>query len=537
VATDICSSYSNKRWDGETTEKSRLINSRSFFLSDNAILCYLACAKLFIHLATNLAGGYGYFIDELYYIACSGHMAWGYVDQPPFSIAALWLSRLLFGDSLFALRLFPAIAGAVVVALAGLTTRELGGKRFAQILASCSVIVAPLTLGTNAYFSMNSFDVLFWTLAFYLIIVIMKKDEVKHWVLLGVVLGLGVLNKISVLWLGAGLALGLLLTPNRKMLLTRRVWLAAAVALFLFLPHVVWQVVYGLPTLEFIKNATANKYVAVSPLEMFIQQILNMNPLTFPIWLAGLIYFMVSKSVRRFQILPFIYLIVFVILAINRNSKVEYLGPMFPMLFAMGAFTIEKFILRFNLHWIKPAAIGLPIVIGIAFAPFAIAILPVETFIGYQHALGITPSTPEKKKLGKLPQHYANMFGWEKLVATVADAYNTLTPEEKTKCAIVGNHYGEASAIDFFGRKYNLPKAISGHNNYWLWGPRGATGEVVIRLGGSLEAMQESYREVTQAGIFKDDYCMPLENNLAVWICKNRRRPLKDDWGEWKHYE
>jgi hypothetical protein len=521
----------------ETIENGGQLTSRNVFLSDTAILCYLGLAKLFIHLATNLAGGYGYFRDELYYVACSDHMAWGYVDQPPLSIALLWLSRLLLGDSLFGIRFLPALAGALVVVLAGLMTRELGGKRSAQVLAACSVIVAPLTLGTNSYFSMNSFDILLWTLAFYLLIRIMKNDDRRQWIFLGLVLGFGLLNKISVLWLGAGLAAGLLLTRNRKLLLTRRVWIAATIVLFLFVPHIVWQMVHGFPTLEFIKNATANKYVAVSPLEMFVQQALSMNPLTFPIWFAGLVYFMVSKSVRRFQILPVIYLIVFLILVINRNSKAEYLGPMFPVLFALGAFTVEKFILRFNWRWLKPVALALLTLGGLALAPFVIAVLPIESFIKYSQELGITPSTPEKKELSKLPQFYADMLGWEKMVALVADAYNTLTPEEKAKCAIIGNNYGEAGAIDFFGRKYGLPRAISGHNNYWLWGPRGATGEVVIRLGGSMEAMRESYGEVRQTGTFGDEYCMPYENNMPVYVAKNRRASLKDDWAEFKHYE
>jgi hypothetical protein len=521
----------------DTIKKSEPITSRDFFLSDNALLCYLALAKLIIHLATNLSGGYGYFRDELYYIACSDHMAWGYVDQPPFSIAALWSSRLLFGDSLFALRLFPAFAGAVVVALAGLMTRELGGKRYAQVLASCCTILAPLTLGMNSYFSMNSFDILFWTLAFYFIIVIMKKDEQKYWLLLGVVLGFGLLNKISVLWLGAGLAFGLLLTPDRKLLLTRRVWYSAIITFLLFLPHIIWQVKYDFPTVEFIKNATSHKYVAISPVGIFFQQVMNMNPLSFLIWSVGVVYFLIAKSTRQFRILPLIYITVFIILVINRNSKSEYLGPMFPMLFALGAFSIEKFVLKMNWRWLKPVMLMLLLPGSIISAPFALAILPVETFISYSQALGMAPSTPEKKKLNKLPQHYADMFGWDKLVATVADAYNTLTPDEKTKCAIIGNNYGEAGAIDFFGRKYNLPKAISGHNNYWLWGPRNATGEVVIRLGGSKETILHSYKEATQVGFFRDEYCMPYENNMPIWICKNRVVPLKDAWPEFKHYE
>ncbi len=521
----------------ESIKKTKFLFSHSLFLSDTALLCALGLVKLFIHLATNVAGGYGYFRDELYYIACSDHLAWGYVDQPPFSIAVLWLSRLLFGDSLVGLRLVPALAGAAIVILAGLMTRELGGKRFAQVLASCCVIAAPLTLGTNSYYSMTSLDVLLWTLALYTIVLIMKNDIQKHWILLGLILGVGLLNKLSVLWLGAALAVGLLLTHNRRLLLTRRVWIAAAIAFFIFLPHIIWQMANGFPTLEFIKNATANKYVAVSPLEMFVQQALNMNPMTFLVWFPGLVYILIAKPAREFRIFPIIYFTVFLILVINHNSKAEYLGPMFPMLFAAGGFAAEKFITRFLWRWLKPAVLTLVLLSGIVLAPLAIAILPVESFIAYSQAMGIKPSTPEKKELSKLPQFYADMFGWKEMVAAVADAYNTLSPEEKTKCAIIGNNYGEAGAIDFFGRKCNLPKAISGHNNYWLWGPGNATGEVVIRLGGSIEAMRESYGDVVQTGTFKNSYCMPYENNMAIYVCKKRRTPLKDDWPEFKHYE
>jgi hypothetical protein len=510
--------------------------SRDFFLSENALLCYFAFASLFLHLGTNISGGYGYFRDELYYIACSDHMAWGYVDQPPFSIAALWFSRILFGDSVFALRLLPAITGSVVVAFAGLMTRELGGNRYAQVLASLCTLLAPLTLGMNSYYSMNSFDILFWTLAFYLIIILMKKDGQKYWIILGFVLGIGLLNKISVLWLGTGLACGLLATPHRALLLTRRVWYAVVIALILFLPHIIWQARNDFPTIEFIKNATSNKYVAISPVGMFLQQVMNMNPSSILIWISGFVYFLMAKSTKQFRILPIIYVTVFLILVVNKNSKSEYLGPMFPMLFALGAFTIEKFILYWNWRWLKPLAIIIMVPGGIISIPFALPILPIETFISYSQDLGMAPSTTEKKQLSRLPQHYADMFGWDKLTAAVAEAYNTLTPEEKNKCALIGNNYGEAGALDFFGRLYHLPKAISGHNNYWLWGPHHATGEVVIRLGGSRNSLKESYREVIQVGEFKDNYCMPYENNMPIWICKNRLSSLTDDWPQFKNY-
>jgi 4-amino-4-deoxy-L-arabinose transferase-like glycosyltransferase len=488
-------------------------------------------------MTVNLSGDYGFFRDEFYYIACSEHMAWGYVDHPPLSIALLWLSRLLFGDSLFAIRLLPAASGAVVVALAGLFTRQLGGGRYAQVLTAVSVMAAPLLLGMNGVYSMNSFDVLFWTLSFYLIVIILKNNTPKRWLLLGAVLGLGLLNKISVLWLGIGLTIGLLCSSSRRLFLTPHIWLAAAIALLLFLPHMIWQISHQFPTLEFIRNATGNKYTAASPWTLFSQQILNMNPTTFLIWISGVVYFLIAKPVRQFRVLPIIYLTVFLILCLNGNSKSEYLGPLFPMLFSMGAVAFEKFILKFNWHWLKPATIAVLLLSGIMLAPFAIAILPVETFISYSAALGMTPSTPENKELARLPQHYADRFGWPEMVATIAEAYHTLTPAEQAKCAIMANNYGEAGAIDFFGGQYGLPKAISGHNNYWLWGPRSADDSVVIHLGGSESGWNKDYTEAVLAGVFRNDYCMPYENNLSIWICRNRGTPLEEDWAEFKHYQ
>jgi hypothetical protein len=519
-----------------------LAPNRSFSLSKfvqdgNGVLLTIALVKLCLHLVVNITGGYGIFRDEFYFIACSNHMAWGYVDQPPFSIAVLWLNRMLLGDSLFAMRLLPAITGAVVVFLTGLMTRELGGGKYSQSLASVCALFALLTLQSNSYFSMNSFDLLFWSLAFYLIILIAKQDLLRYWILLGIVIGLGLLNKISVLWLGCGLVIGLIATPYRSLLLTRRAWYAAALTIVIFLPHMLWQITNNFATLEFMKNALATKYTSVSPVEMVIQQVINMNPASFLIWIPGLAYVLFSKQARQFRILPIIFLTVFLILVINKNSKSEYLGPMFPMLFALGAYTFERTIHWLKWSWLRPAILAFVVLGGLVTLPFAVAVLPVDTFIAYSRALGFKPSTPEKKELSELPQNYADRFGWKTMTAAVAQAYARLTPEEQSKCVILCNNYGEAGAIDYFGKEYRLPKTISGHNNYWLWGCQNSHGEVVIRLGGSEDAVKESYEEFIPAGVFKDRYCMPYENNQTIWICKNRRVSLEADWPAFKHFE
>ena len=220
------------------------------------MLVALPAAKLLVHLA--VGRGYGYHRDELYYLACANHLDWGYVDHPPFAVLVIAATRGLLGDSVAAIRVVPALVGALTVLLIGLIARRLGGGPFAQALAMTAALVAPFYLALDHYFSMNAFDLLIWGLAAYLLLRILQGGPPWLWLLLGVLLGIGLLNKISVLWLGGGLFVGLLLTPQRVVLRSRWPWLALAVALGVFMPHVLWQARYDWPTLEFARNTKNN---------------------------------------------------------------------------------------------------------------------------------------------------------------------------------------------------------------------------------------------------------------------------------------
>jgi len=509
-----------------------------YLLSDYAILIYLAIFKIAIHIITNMTGGYGFFRDEFYYITCSDHLDFGYVDQPPLSILFLRISRWIFGDSLAAIRLLPALAGGAVVLMTGLMVKKLGGKRFAQILAAVMVIVAPIFLGINATFSMNSFDVLFWVLAAYLIILIIQENRPDLWIILGTIMGLGLLNKISVLWLAFGLFLGLIISPQRKSLRTKWPWIAGGCAFLVFLPHLIWQVVHNWPTLEFIKNATSQKMAAISPLDFLINQIISMHPITLPIWICGILYYFFYKDGRKYQILGIIYIVVLLLLIINQKSRAEYLAPAYTMLFASGAIVFEKFFKWLKWKWLKPAYLIIVLSAGMIIAPLALPVLPVENYIKYAKNLGLAPSTDEIKEVGKLPQHYADMFGWEKMVAIIAQVYQGLREEEKPQTVIFAGNYGEAGAIDFFGKQYNLPKAISSHNNYWLWGPGERSGEVTLFFGGPpVDMLKNLFEEVYEAAIFTCEYCMPYESNTPVFLCKKPKVSLKVIWPRIKHYE
>lgn len=495
--------------------------------SDLPLLASLALAKLILHLL--FSGQYGYFRDEFYYLACGEHLDWGYVDHPPFVALAAHLARTALGESLFALRLFPAIAGALTVFLTGLIARELGGGRWAQTLAALAALVAPIDLVMASFFSMNAFDLFFWALATHLVVLILKHDRPRLWLLVGLVAGVGLMNKYSMAFWGAGLVAGLLLTPARRCLRDRWIWVGGAMALATFLPHLLWQVQHGFPTGEFIRNATQLKIAVVSPIEFLTTQILFVHPLGVIVVLAGLILLLFAPPAKPFRALGWCFLAVLGIMLATR-SKPYYLAPAFIPLFAAGGVALEAWLRGPKLAWAKPTLVSL-LALGLAVtAPFVLPVLPVETYIRYAEFVGLKPPSGERSELGKLPQHFADMFGWPEMVATVAKVYHSIPEAERSQCAIFGSNYGEAGAIDFFGPRYGLPKAISGHNNYWLWGARGYSGGCVITVGESRQDVEKLFEEVELAATFTHPYVMPYENNLPIFICRKPRVSLKASW-------
>ncbi len=509
---------------------------KNFFASGTLFLLMFALVKLLLHFYTNAFAGYGIFRDELYYAACSEHLSAGYVDQPPLSIFILALSRLIIGDSLFAIRLLPAVAGAATVFLTGLMAREFGGGRFAQGIALAAAIVSLVVLAMDSFFSMNAFDLLFWAWSAYVLILLVKTGDKKYWLSLGLLLGLGLLNKISILWLGFGIFVGVIATPERRWLKTEYPYIAGIIAFALFLPFIIWNATHGLAHLEFIRNASSNKYSSLTAITFLTGQILAQNPVTLPLWLSGILWFLFSKKERRFRMLAYIYLAALAVLLLNGHSKPEYLTPAYSMLFAGGGVAVERWTLSGVARWIRPVY-GVIVAAGIFLAPLTIPILPVESYIQYADALGVKPSTSEGKQLNALPQFYADMFGWEDKAAAVARVFHSLSPEDQAKCALFGDNYGRCGAIDFYSKKYGLPKSIGPHNNYWLWGPRNYDGELVIILGGDLKGKTDKFESVTIADTVRSAYAMPYENNLAIYVCRNLKIPLKDLWPKLKHYE
>jgi hypothetical protein len=332
-----------------------------------------------------------------------------------------------------------------------------------------------------------------------------------------------------------GLAFGLIFTPNRKYLKDKYFWLGAVIAFLISLPYLIWEIINGFPTIEFMLNANSLKNAVLSPPQFLKELILDMHPLSFLFSLFALYFLFFTKTGKQYRIFGWIFLSILIFL-MSTNSKVYYLAPVFPVLFSFAAISIESFAVKFGQKWIKSVSIALLILLGAVTAPLALPCLPVENFILYSRALGITPGVGEKTKQGVLPQYFADMFGWENMAEQVAKVYNSLTPEAQRRCGILGRNYGEAAAIDFFGKKFGLPNAISGHNSYWHWGYDTTRTQFMIAIGGDEEWLREVYRDIYIAGFITNEYAMPYESNIPIYLCTGLKVNLKEVWKKLKLY-
>lgn len=489
-----------------------------------ATLAAIAAAGLLIHLYT--ARSYGYFVDELYYLACSRHLDWGYVDQPPLIALIAWMARHTLGESLAAIRFFPALAGACEVLLAGLIAREMGGGLYACALASLATLAAPGILGIDSFLSMNAFEPVIWMGCVWLLLKIWKTGDARLWIWFGILCGIGLENKYSMLIFGAGMVAGLLLTPHRRVFATPWPWIAGAIALLLFLPNLIWNIRHDFPFLTLLGNIRrSGRDVALNPAQFFGQEFLVMNPLTAPVWLGGLWFFFGTRQGKPFRALGWAWVFTALVIVVQ-SPRIYYLFPAFPLLFAGGAIAVESWIRKPWLRGLLPALI---VASGAILAPFSIPVLSPENFIRYSNALHLSQPRIENHALGPLPQIFADQFGWEEMTAAVAKFYNTLPEPVRSRTAIFGQNYGQAGAIDLFGPKYGLPPAISSHQSYFLWGPRGYTGESAIVMDDREEVLKSLWDHVEKVGHVAHPYSMPGEH-FDIFYCTGPHQTFEQLW-------
>ncbi len=496
----------------------------------------VALVQVGLHLWANAHDNL--FRDELYYLAAAQHPDLGYVDFPPFIALVAGVSRAVFGSTPLAIRVLPTLAGALEVFIVAAMAAELGSSRRTQLLATIAIALGPIFLGSSGLLTMDIFDQLWWFVIAWVLLRLIKRQEPRVWLIFGLVAGIGLITKVTMAFFGFALVMGVLLTPQRRLLFNRWLVLGGLVALVIFSPYIIWQVIHGFPTLEFWKVYAASKTYPVTPLEFFGQQVTTLNPFALPLWLAGLFFLFFSQTGKPYRAFGWAYLILYVTFTLQK-TKFYFLSPAYPVLFASGAFAFELLAQRSRgWRWLQPAIIGLLTVTGLAFAPLSIPLLSAEGYIRYNTILGGTGSVKmERLQESALPQTFADRFGWKEMVAAIAQVYDSLSVDEKADVCILTSDYGQAGAVDFYGPAYGLPKAISGHNSYFIWGPDGCSGIVVISVGYSTADTAPSFRSTQQVGQVHCTYCMPFENGAPIVVSRGLKFDIQQIWPQVKAYK
>jgi len=503
----------------------------SLFAGGMAVIWAIALAKLVFHIYFN--NRYGYFRDEFDYIACGDHLAWGYVDQPPFVPFLIHLCRAVLGDSLRSIRFIPALASSLLVVQTAVLARELGGRRFALLLSAICAVVAPQYLSNGSLLGTNCLEPNLWMGCAYFAILAIQRNDPRYWVWFGVVAGLGMEEKYTIALFGFGIVVGLLLTEQRRLFLSKWIWLGGLAAFLIFLPNLLWNIHYGWPFVQLMHAIRAEgRDVVLGPGPYFFQQTLLVNPLTAPIWLTGLFALLFSQRLKPYRLLGWCYLVCYAIL-FALHGKSYYLAPVYPVLLAAGAIATDNALTRPRLSWLKPSISVLLLATGAHLAPVVVPVLSPGGFIAYTKYLPFKlPVMEHAHARATLPQWYSDQFGWEEIVAETAVAWNRIPAEERGDCGIFAQDYGQAGAIDFLGRRVGLPASLSGHQTWFLWGPGSYSGNCMIVLDDNRENLEQLWQHVEFVGTSAaNPYA--LEQQIDVFICRGKKF---DSWPAlWPH--
>jgi 4-amino-4-deoxy-L-arabinose transferase-like glycosyltransferase len=496
------------------------------------VLLVPAVVQFVLHVLTN--GSYGIFRDEYYYLACAERLAWGYVDQPPLSIWILAGWTAVFGDSVHSIRILPAVCGAVLVVLTGMIAARLGGGRWAQAIAAVGSAIGAAGLVIAGFYSMNCFDLVLWAAAFYLLVVIAGTGDGRWWPWFGLVVGIGLFNKIGLIVLGMGLVFGLLLTKHRRHLADWRLYAGGAIALAFLAPYALWNAATGWPTREFIANAKQFKITAAAPLEFLSENILQANPATLVLWLPGLIWLLVARRARSHRMIGLVCVAIWVLLVVQK-SKPYYFASVIPVMLAAGAAAIEGWTEGGRWRWAR-WVMAANLAVGLAiFVPMGLPVLTPAALAEYQATLGIAPRPAEVGHVSTLPQYFSDRFGWQELARTVGEVYGEIDPETRSRTVIIGSNYGHAGAMEYWSETYGLPPVYSSHNNYWLWGPPTDPDiEVVIATGVSRERLLQYFSEVEEVAHSKHQWA--LESNISVSVCRRPKVSFAEIWPGAKNF-
>jgi hypothetical protein len=483
--------------EGDTSRATRLHPFRPSVL-------LIAGAVIAVQLA--FAGRYGWHRDELYFLACSRHLAWGYVDQPPFTPAVARLATALFGTSLLGLRVVPALADAAMVVLAAVIARELGGGRRAQMLAAVAVALSTVLLATGHLLSTATFDFLAWTALTAVVVRILRTGDGRWWLAAGVIAGVGLENKHSVAFVIGGIALGILAT-RRDLLRQPLLWVGVGIALLIWLPNLVWQSQHGWPLVDMSRSLHAEGVNDGNSFLFLPMQLVFLSPAVTPLWIAGLVWLGRSERGRPYRPIAVAWVVLAVAFVVTAG-KPYYLAGLYPALLAAGSVWLDR-------RW-QPRAfhryLAVVVAVGVVSLPLGLPILPIS----------VAGSGP----IAALNKEFRESYGWPQFARTVDAVPGAI---------VFTSNYGEAGALDRFAPRR---AAYSGHNNYWWWGPPPDSALPVVVVGHYSPAFLDSHfrgcqlqtRITNPAGVPND------EKGAGVWSCTSPAQPWHLEWRSLRHY-
>ena len=487
----------------------------------------LAALALALHLAVNFATPYEFHRDEFLYFAMGRHLQLWRMDFPPFIAILARTVRSTLGDSLPALRLAPALGGTALLLLTAACARTLGGGRGAQLLTVLAVFANPLFLRTASLFHPVVFDQLWWTLAFYGLLRIGQADEPRWWVLLGAAGGLGLLTKFSIGVPAVGIGLALVTSRHRGALATRWPWVGLAIALLIGSPSIVGQIRLDWPVLGQMSDLRTSQFVHVTVADFLAHQLLY-GPATF-LGLVGVIALLRRHDLAWARPVGVATLASF-LLVLVLGGKAYYVGPVYPVLCAAGAVTLE----RWSVPAARPVRWGLAALLtlyGVGILPVGVPLLPPEPMSRYaQWVFGGETLKTNWGGVERLPQDYADMLGWRAQVDTVARVFRSLSPEDQRDAVIVGDNYGRAGALDFYGPRVGLPAPISTAGSFWFFGPGLKPGRVVIVVGDDREDLEKFFGDIQPAARFTHPWMVSEERDVTIWVCRQPRGTLQEAW-------
>lgn len=478
-----------------------------------------AALKVVFHLITN--DGYGFHRDELATIDDAKHLAWGYVTYPPVTPFMGRIALLFVDATPAAMRFLPSVAQSIVLVLAALMTRHFGGGRRAQWIAAVAVAIAPLSLAASALYQYVAFDFLWWVLIAYLVVRLAATSDPRWWLPIGIVIGIGVMTKYTIVFYVAGIVAGFLLTDLRQHIRSGWLWAGVAVSLLIVTPHLVWQIQHDFITADFLDHIRARD-VRIGRTDGFLvdQFLVCANPLTAPLWIAGIYSLLRSPRFRSFRILAWMAIVPFVLFVIARGRG-YYMGPVYPMLLAAGAVQFVA--------WADARQLRLR---NVAFTVVTLALL-----IGTSAAVVALPIAPIGSPLFRFATEHNNDLneevGWQELVAEVARIYHALPEDERARTGIFCSNYGEAGAMSLYGPRHGLPPAISNVNSYWLRGPGPNPPPNMIVLGAGRDDLEPFFDSVEVAGhtpIVHGVRNEETEDHPDIYLCRGVRQPWSKVW-------